>query len=115
MQIVRIEINIAVAFGTDTQLVLGILKSVALKHSKVLQSPAPLPLFAGFAESALKFDMLLWTDYLDSRRSIRSDIYLGIEAELKKANIEIPYPQHDIHVKDGNDSFRIEKKGETTG
>jgi small-conductance mechanosensitive channel len=33
------------------------------------------------------------------RRKLRSNLYFAIFDELKKAGIEIPFPQRDIHLR----------------
>ena len=34
-----------------------------------------------------------------ARRLVRSALYFAIFEELSKANIEIPFPQRDIHIR----------------
>jgi small-conductance mechanosensitive channel len=34
-------------------------------------------------------------------RSYRSDLNFAIEQKLREANIEVAFPQRDIHIRDG--------------
>nr|WP_315168497.1 mechanosensitive ion channel family protein [uncultured Deefgea sp.] len=45
------------------------------------------------------FSVRAWTDDFDLWLTIRSEMALEIHAALKAANVEIPYPQRDIHIR----------------
>jgi len=94
----RMDHRIGVAYGTDPEKVLEIIKSVAVEHEKVDKFPEPLPLFIGFGDSSLDFRLLSWTD-VDYRFTVESQINVAINRKLKEAGIEIPFPQRDLHIK----------------
>jgi potassium efflux system protein len=95
----RIEVNVGVAYGTDPNRVLRILHKVAEDHPVVLDNPAPMVLFQGFGESSLDFSFRVWTSDFDNWLSFSSDINLQVHNALKKAGIEIPFPQRDLHLR----------------
>jgi potassium efflux system protein len=95
----RIEVNVGVAYGTDPNKVLRILHKVAEDHPVVLDNPAPMVLFQGFGESSLDFSFRVWTSDFDNWLSFSSDINLQVHNALKKAGIEIPFPQRDLHLR----------------
>ena len=69
----------------------------------VLQEPAPELFFNGFGDSALNFELGVWTREMASKpRRFRSDLYFAIERKLRENHIEIPVPQRDLHVRSGN-------------
>jgi len=102
----RIDIAVGVAYGTDTAKVVELLTKVASDHPDTLDDPAPRPLFLGFGESSLDFQLRCWTLKIDNRLSIMSDITLAVEKAIKEAGIEIPFPQRDLHVRSVDDAAR---------
>ncbi len=94
----RMDMRVGVAYGTDPEVVLEILKSVAEEHEKVRKKPAPSAFFLGFGDSSLDFRMLAWTN-IDGRLTVESEINVTISKKLKEAGIEIPFPQRDLHIR----------------
>jgi small-conductance mechanosensitive channel len=95
----RIEVKVGVAYGTDPNKVLEILKKVASENSVVLDNPAPMILFQGFGESSLDFSFRVWTSDYDNWLTFSSEITLEVHNALYKAGIEIPFPQRDLHLR----------------
>jgi potassium efflux system protein len=101
----RVEVLVGVKYGTDPEQVLKILYDVADAHEETLKDPRPLPLFTEFGESSLNFRLLVWIPDANSRMRIQSELSVAINRELKKAGIEIPFPQRDIHFKSIDESL----------
>ena len=93
----RVTIPLGVAYGTDPNQVLGILRKVADANEKVFKSPAPLALFRGFGESSLDFELRIFMDPSDVL-DVPSALHVAINGALKEAGIEIPFPQRDLHL-----------------
>lgn len=98
-QLRRIEVNVGVAYGADPNQVLDILQKVARDHPVVLDSPPPMVLFRGFGESSLDFSLRVWTSDFKNWLTFSSEITLQVHNALKKAGIEIPFPQRDLHLR----------------
>jgi small-conductance mechanosensitive channel len=79
--------------------VLEILSEVAKNHSAVLDNPAPNALFDGFGESSLDFELWISIPEFDDWRKVKSEITLAINNALRDAEIEIPFPQRDLHLR----------------
>ncbi|MGB5374382.1 MAG: mechanosensitive ion channel domain-containing protein [Polyangiales bacterium] len=94
----RVTIPLGVAYGTDPNQVLGILRKVAAVNEKVFKSPAPLALFRGFGESSLDFELRIFMDPSDVL-DVPSAVHVAINGALKEAGIKIPFPQRDVHVR----------------
>ena len=95
----RLEVNVGVAYGTDPHRVLALLEEVARSTPGVLGNPSPVPIFVGFGASSLDFAVRAWiSDYFDSV-VIRSALTVRVHDALKDAGIEIPFPQHDLHLR----------------
>jgi len=69
------------------------------QHKDIVDNPAPEVYIRDFGESSIDFRMLAWTHNFNNWVRIKSDIHFGVFDELKKAKIEIPFPQRDIHVR----------------
>ncbi len=95
----RMEVKVGVAYGSDPNIVLKLIERVALDHPNVEQNPPPRALFEGFGDSSLDFRLLFWVNF-ESGLSTKSDIAVGIYNTFAEHNIEIPFPQVDLHVKD---------------
>ncbi len=95
---VRFQINIGVAYGSDTQLVKKILLKAVMSNPYLIKSPAPTVEFEGFGESALDFRLLFFTRNLFVIDQIKSDIRFEVDRLFKENDIEIPFPQQTIHL-----------------
>ena len=99
---VRIRIPIGVAYGTDTTLVERLLLEVAAENKKTLKDPEPSVFFTTFGESSLDFELAVWTSEMaQSPRRFISNINFAIDQKFREHDIEIPFPQRDLHVRSG--------------
>jgi small-conductance mechanosensitive channel len=95
----RIELPVGVAYGTDPEKVIELLIQAATAHKDTLRFPEPRALFLGFGESSLDFELRFWTSNFDFWREVASDVTVAINATLRDAEIEIPFPQRDLHLR----------------
>jgi len=99
----RLCIPIGVAYGSDTQKVKATLQRVAESHDNVLNDASrkltPSVLFMGFGDSALQFELRCFLQDVKVRLSTQSDLNFAIDAAFREAHIEIPFPQHDVHIR----------------
>ncbi|MGB5349780.1 MAG: mechanosensitive ion channel domain-containing protein, partial [Polyangiales bacterium] len=100
----RVTIPLGVAYGTDPNQVLGILRKVAEANDKVFKNPAPLALFRGFGESSLDFELRIFMDPSDVL-DVPSAVHVAISEALKEAGIKIPFPQRDLHLRGVPEGF----------
>lgn len=94
----RLEINVGVAYGSDPRRVMELLTKTALDNPEVLDEPPPRTLFAAFGESSLDFQLRAWTDS-ENWVALKSDLTLAVYDVLTENEIEIPFPQRDLHVR----------------
>lgn len=100
---VQIRIPVGVAYGTDVEKLRRVLLEVAAEHPKVLKTPEPTVFFDGFGDSALLFELGLWTSEMaHSPRRFRSELNFAIERKLRENQIQIPFPQRDLHLRSGS-------------
>ena len=99
---VQIRVPIGVAYGSDVEKLKKVLQEVAAENPNVLQSPAPTVFFEAFGDSALLFELGVWTSTMThSPRRFRSELNFTLERKLRENNIEMPFPQRDLHIKSG--------------
>ncbi len=99
----RIEVKVGTAYGSDPNKVIELLLKAALAHDKVLKEPEPRPFFTGFGDSSLNFRLLFWVRFEDGLQT-QSDVAINIYNLFKNNNIEIPFPQIDLHIKNGSEA-----------
>jgi small-conductance mechanosensitive channel len=97
--IARIRITVGVAYGSDIQRALSLLKEAAEAEHRVLSDPEPNPLFLRFGDSALEFELHSWIADVKDLLSVRSALCQGIAGRFQAAGIEIPFPQRDLHLR----------------
>jgi small-conductance mechanosensitive channel len=99
---VQIRLPVRVAYGTDVEHLRRLLMEVADEHAKVLKSPASTVFFGEFGESALHFELGVWTSEMThSPRRFRSELNFAIERKLREHGIRIPFPQRELHARTG--------------
>jgi len=99
----RVIVPVGVAYGSDVEKVREVLLHAASEHPLVIgdgtRVSAPRVLFRGFGDSALNFELRFFIRIVDQRLSTVSDLNFAIEKGLREANIEIPFPQRDLHLR----------------
>ncbi len=95
----RVRVEVGVAYGTDPQRVIEVLKTAAREHPEVLRYPEPQVIFLEFGPSSLNFRLMFWTATFDDFFRVRSEMNVAVNEALKEAGITIPFPQRDLHVK----------------
>lgn len=97
---VRFRIPVGVAYGTDVQLVERVLLEVAAAAKDVMEHPEPVVRLMKFGDSALEFELRVWSETQVHRKgALVSAINLAICEKFREHNIEIPFPQRDIHIR----------------
>lgn len=96
---IRLNIRVGVSYESDLDTVIRALKTVAEADKEVLEKPAPEVLLESFGDSS--WDMNLRTWIRDPKRApvVRSNLNCAIVHEFRKHNIEIPFPQRDLHFR----------------
>ena len=95
----RIRVAVGVAYGSDIDHVIATLESVATENTDVLKNPAPRVRFRAFGDSSLNFELLGWIARPVDRGRVNHELHCAIYKAFRKSNIEIPYPQRDLHVR----------------
>lgn len=101
----RLHVPFGVAYGTEVetvqQAILNELKQSKLNYHKS-KYKEPLVRMLAMGTSSVDYELLVWVE-LGSKKTpdaLASDFLILIYKTLYKYNIEIPFPQLDLHVKD---------------
>ena len=95
----RIRVAVGVAYGSDVDQIIEVLEEVAVANNDVLVTPAPRVRFRLFGESSLDFELLVWIARPIDRGRVKHELNCAVYKALNKYNIEIPFPQRDLHVR----------------
>ncbi|MFT5618866.1 MAG: small conductance mechanosensitive channel [Arenicella sp.] len=94
---IRVDLTIGISYGADIKKAKNVLLEIMNKHDKILKDPAP---FVGVAELADSSVNLAVRPYCDPAHywDVYFDIYEQGKIALDDNNIEIPFPQMDVHM-----------------
>ena len=95
----RLRIPIGVAYHSNLKKVRLALLEAAKSHPDVMLTPRPQIWFQEFGESALNFEVLVWICDPSKQFQIKSELNYRIAATLSRYDIEIPFPQRDLHLR----------------
>ncbi|UJP01782.1 MAG: mechanosensitive ion channel [Nitrosomonas sp.] len=98
--ITRVAIRVGVAYGTDTNKVRALLLQIAREDERVLAEPEPSCWFLTFGASSLDFELRVFVNTVNHRMEVQSALNTRIATLFPEHNIEIAFPQLDLHVRD---------------
>ena len=100
----RLGVSVGVAYNSDVELVKKLLLEIANAHPDVVSEDLalqPQVYFTTFEKSVLNFNLYFTIRNVNLKYKIPSEINSSISKIFKHNNIDIAYPQMDIHIKDG--------------
>jgi len=95
---VRFKIKVGVAYGSDIDLVLKVLKESALEHKDIIDADKVDVWFTDFGSSSLNFELLFYSKNIFRIEKVKSDIRIIINRKFIENGITIPFPQMDVHI-----------------
>ncbi len=96
---IRVDIDVGVSYGSDLDTVLKALTEVAEENSDVLKYPRPQVLLMSFGDSSWNMQLRFWLASPEGYYRVRSAINCAIVRKFHERNIEIPFPQRDLHLR----------------
>ena len=103
----RLSLPFGVAYGTDPAFVRQIVLDGITSNRSLLHEPKPMVTFEEFGDSSLNFTLRCCVSTIERRWQIVHDLNVAINDVLKEHNIEIPFPQRDLHIIDGSSPLEI--------
>lgn len=95
----RVFCKVGIAYGSDVELAYRTLLEVAGQEEDVMAEPLPEVLFMEFGDNALGLELRVWTEKGEERIQLRSRLLKAIDVAFRRAEIEIAFPQRDLHLK----------------
>ena len=107
----RVIVPVGVAYGSDVEKVRDLLLKIAMEHPLVitdgLRVSPPRVMFRGFGDSSLDFELRCFIRNVDQRLATLSELNFAIEKALREADIQIPFPQRDLHLRSVDPAARF--------
>lgn len=94
----RVTITVGVAYGTDTNQATDLAMKILMDHPQILEDPAPSITFESFGDSTLNLILRAYLPDLDNRLLAIHQIHTAIHEQFNAADIEIAFPQRDVHL-----------------
>ncbi|MEE9552801.1 MAG: mechanosensitive ion channel domain-containing protein [candidate division Zixibacteria bacterium] len=96
---IRLILEVGVSYDSDLDLVLKTLREAADEHPEVLDDPQPDVLLDSFGDSSWNMKLRVWIKHPMKHYLIRSEINCSVVRKFRENNIEIPFPQRDLHLR----------------
>ena len=98
--LVRMKVPIGVSYDADPHECIQLVVAAAESIDRVLNDPAPICHVLGFGDSSVDLELRFWiSDPSNGVTNVKSAVLLNIWDTFKENNIEIPYPQRDLHIR----------------
>jgi len=97
-QVTRRMIQVGVAYGTDMDKALDVVRDVAKKHPLVMADPESMITFDEFGDNSLLISLRYFIEQLDQRLKVDSELRLAINRGFNEEGIVVAFPQRDIHI-----------------
>lgn len=98
-RVARVVLPVGVAYGSNVEKVLRILLEAATAHPDILSDPEPSPIFTGFGDSSLNFELRVWVEDVGQMLVVKSWLGQYVDRKFREEGVEIPFPQRDLHVR----------------
>lgn len=96
---IRLDISVGVSYSSDLDTVLKALHEVAEENNDILKNPSHDVLFSEFGDSSWNLELRVWIPTPRQFYKFKSDINCAIVRKFREYDIEIPFPQRDLHVR----------------
>lgn len=93
----RVDFTVGVGYDSDLKLVKEIINGIIAKHDKILKDPAPMVRLGKLNDSSLDVTVRVWSK-TDDYWGVFFDFNEEVKEALDAANVNIPYPQMDVHL-----------------
>lgn len=95
----RVTLELQVAYESDLELVMKLMREAVEGHPRVLVTPAPTCTIKAFADSGVGMEISMWiADPENGQLVLKSEVYLVIWRLFKANGITIPFPQREVKI-----------------
>jgi|WetSurSiteA1Bulk_404760.scaffolds.fasta_scaffold00180_4 potassium-dependent mechanosensitive channel len=107
--VTRVVITVGIAYDSDIELAHKVMLEAIHSAPLVLKEPEPSVLLVAFADSALEFSIRVFVSETANRMPVTHDLHTRLIKALSEHNIEIPFPQRDIHIRSSTPEWGANK------
>jgi small conductance mechanosensitive channel len=97
----QLNLAVGVAYGTDVEGALKIIREILAASPRVLKDPVPGVGIAALGDSSVQITIQPWTSVADYGTA-QLEIYEAILNEFRANKIEIPFPQREVRMVSSN-------------
>ncbi len=98
--VVRLKIPIGVSYKSDIRKVIALCLEAADEVQRIVGDPKPACLLKGFGDSSVDLELRIWIeDPANGVSNVKSEVLLLVWDKFHENDIEIPFPQRDLHLK----------------
>ena len=105
---VRMQVPVGVSYGCDLELAEKLMLEAAKMSNRVLKSPPPTTWLHEYGDSSVNFVVQVWiNDPEEGVGNVRSAVLKNLWKLFAENNIEIPFPQRDINLRNSEQFERL--------
>jgi len=98
--LVRANVKVGVSYNSDVEQALNLLEKSVENIERILKNPPPKIFLQEFGDSSINLEIKFWIkDPENGIQNITSKVNKNIWQLFKENDIEIPFPQQDLHLK----------------
>ena len=94
----RILVPVGIAYGSDVQAVMGLMRKATEENEVVLDDPKPVVILDSFGDNSLLLTLHCFIDSVDQRLLTKSVLHQVIDQKFREADISMAFPQRDVHL-----------------
>ena len=99
---IRLKVPIGISYKADLRQAVDLVEDAAKGMDRILKDPAPVCRLMGFGDSAVDLELRFWIeDPQNGTANIQSKILFEVWDRFEAHDIEIPFPQRDVHIVSG--------------
>lgn len=95
----RVDLVFDISYDNDFEKAKSIINKIVAEHNMIINDPEPVVRLGMHKESSLGIFVRVWTEN-DNYWNVYFDLTEKVKVEFDKNNIEIPYNQIDVHIRE---------------
>jgi len=102
------QVHVGVSYEADMDLAEKLMLQAAKEADRVLKTPPPTVWMSEYGDSSVNFPIHCWIrDPEDGVGNVRSAVLKRLWWLFKENDIEIPFPQRDLHIRSSEQMDRL--------
>jgi len=98
--LLRLRKMIGVHYKSDIKKAMALCMEAMLETHRILKEPVPNCLLRDFGDNSVNIEMRYWiNDPMNGNANVTSELLLRVWDKFHENDIEIPYPQRDLHLR----------------